>query len=366
MEINNTYLRTNNVLNFSFQLQVSGWPNLTTNTLNLSLFVINPLVILYPNTSYNNIIKSNELTGSIINLNTDDMFFGCVFNFQLTNSNQAFKLNQKLQISNSSVIPDSPSSFNEIVDMLTTLNNNQIILYSNGKLIQKTPGNEEITTISNGKNDTLCTNVYLYEIESNYFFFVFCYSTKNQWFVSRIYTGDNSNKNEISFNLDEISSVFMADIVDENIFIVTNQDQKISGLGYAVIYKIINNETIINIVLGPSLNSVRCNIDIIAAKAIYFDILNSIIYIGVLDRTNKGLSVVEITINQTNFNTSQNPLFNTLDFYNIINTGLIIKEAFYDNFFSLNVTNNQKDGGIYCNILLISKNTPFYQFSIVF
>jgi hypothetical protein len=43
--------------------------------------VINPLVILYPNTSYNNIIKSNELTGSIINLNTDDMFFGCVFNF---------------------------------------------------------------------------------------------------------------------------------------------------------------------------------------------------------------------------------------------------------------------------------------------
>jgi hypothetical protein len=53
MEINNTYLQTNNLQNFSFQLQVTGWPLSISQTLNLSLFVINPLVILYPNTSYN-------------------------------------------------------------------------------------------------------------------------------------------------------------------------------------------------------------------------------------------------------------------------------------------------------------------------
>ena len=92
------------------------------------------------------------------------------------NSDTKFSLNQKLELSNSSVLPVSSSSSTEIVDMVTTLNNNVMILYSNGKLIQKTPGTEEITTISYGENDTLCTNVYLFQIDSNYFIFVFCYS----------------------------------------------------------------------------------------------------------------------------------------------------------------------------------------------
>ena len=52
MEINNTLLQTNNNQNFSFSMQVSGWPNLTSTTLNMNLFVINPLVNLYPNTSF--------------------------------------------------------------------------------------------------------------------------------------------------------------------------------------------------------------------------------------------------------------------------------------------------------------------------
>ena len=93
----------------------------------------------------------------------------------------------------------------------------------------------------------------------------------------------------------------MADFLDENIFIVTNQDQKNSDFGYAVIYKIINKEKILNIKVGPSIANIFMNFDIIAAKAIYQDTQNSMIYVGVLDRTNKGLSAFLLVSNSTNF-----------------------------------------------------------------
>lgn len=62
-------------------------------------------------------------------------------------------------------------------------------------------------------------------------------------------------------------------------------------------YKILDNETILNIVVGPSLDYIFYNFDIIAAKAIYIDVANSTIIIGVLDRTNHGLSLFLITNN---------------------------------------------------------------------
>ncbi len=56
-------------------------------------------------------------------------------------------------------------------------------------------------------------------------------------------------------------------------------------------------------------------------------------------------------------------------FYDIRNTALTIKEAFYEDFFVLNVTKlnstNSFFDGISCTLLLISKNTPFYQFNVI-
>ncbi len=58
----------------------------------------------------------------------------------------------------------------------------------------------------------------------------------------------------------------------------------------------------LNIIVGPSIGLVSFNFDIISAKAIFYDINNSMIYVGVLDRTNNGLSTFLVISNSTFFN----------------------------------------------------------------
>jgi hypothetical protein len=52
----------------------------------------------------------------------------------------------------------------------------------------------------------------------------------------------------------------------------------------------------------------------------------------------------------------------TINLNNIYNTNLVLNDASYENFFVLNATLSSK--GIICNILLIAKDTPFYQLSV--
>ena len=101
-------------------------------------------------------------------------------------------------------------------------------------------------------------------------------------------------------------------------------------------YKI-KDQTLLNIVVGPSIAYISKNFDIVAAKAIYYDDFDNII-IGVLDRTNHGLSAFSVITNSTYFNLNiyecPGGCPNTIIF-DPTNLSYFPKEAIYENFFSL-------------------------------
>jgi hypothetical protein len=58
-------------------------------------------------------------------------------------------------------MPASASGYSETVDMISTIFDDDLILYLNGTLILLSYNDGEIKIISNGTNGTLCTNIYL-------------------------------------------------------------------------------------------------------------------------------------------------------------------------------------------------------------